>query len=376
MEALATLSHAWKTYWVFKKHHSAPAWARLVVSTGLALAISLTLVTLAGLFTGKLSDLAWWMDALPANLIIGLSIGYTIHALYRVLAWLLPAAVVQRIADGQGSRRGLFFSMVGVTGSVMGAAIGLSLITILLGVDAWRQVSMQPQTLRNFLTITALITAANWIGWRQRSKRQQLQMQATESRLRLLQAQIEPHFLFNTLANVQSLMDCDTPRAKLMLETFTDYLRLSLGQLRNADSTLEAELEMAQSYLLLLQIRMGDRLSFSIEASPEARAAVLPPLLLQPLLENAIHHGLEPKVDGGRVHVTARLLDQRLKICVDDDGLGLSAPRRPLHAGSGMALANIRERLHTRYGDNAQLPLLPQAVGTRVLLNLPYTASL
>lgn len=376
MEALATLSHAWKTYWVFKKHHSAPAWARLVVSTGLALAISLTLVTLAGLFTGKLSDLAWWMDALPANLIIGLSIGYTIHALYRVLAWLLPAAVVQRIADGQGSRRGLFFSMVGVTGSVMGAAIGLSLITILLGVDAWRQVSMQPQTLRNFLTITALITAANWIGWRQRSKRQQLQMQATESRLRLLQAQIEPHFLFNTLANVQSLMDCDTPRAKLMLETFTDYLRLSLGQLRNADSTLEAELEMAQSYLLLLQIRMGDRLSFSIEASPEARAAVLPPLLLQPLLENAIHHGLEPKVDGGRVHVTARLLDQRLKICVDDDGLGLSAPRRPLHAGSGMALANIRERLHTRYGDNAQLTLLPQAVGTRVLLNLPYTASL
>jgi len=376
MEALATLSHAWKTYWVFKKHHSAPAWARLVVSTGLALAISLTLVTLAGLFTGKLSDLAWWMDALPANLIIGLSIGYTIHALYRVLAWLLPAAVVHRIANGQGSHRGLFFSMVGVTGSVLGAAIGLSLITILLGVDAWGQVSMQPQTLRNFLTITVLITAANWIGWRQRSKRQALQMQATESRLRLLQAQIEPHFLFNTLANVQSLMDCDTPRAKLMLETFTDYLRLSLGQLRNADSTLEAELEMAQSYLLLLQIRMGDRLIFAIEASPEARAAVLPPLLLQPLLENAIHHGLEPKVDGGRVHVTARLLDQRLEICVDDDGLGLSAPRRPLHAGSGMALANIRERLHTRYGDNAQLTLLPQAVGTRVLLNLPYTASL
>lgn len=376
MEALATLSHAWKTYWVFKKHHSAPAWARLVISTAVALTISLALLTLAGLFSGKLTDLSWWLDAAPVNLILGLSIGYTIHTLYRFLAWLLPASLVQRIAAGRGPGRGLFFSAVGVVGTVLGGMLGLSLMTMLLGFDAWGMVSMQPQTLRNFFVITALITAANWIGWRQRSKRQALQMQATESRLRLLQAQIEPHFLFNTLANVQSLMDCDTPRAKLMLETFTDYLRLSLGQLRNADSTLAAELEMAQSYLLLLQIRMGERLNFDIEASPEARASVLPPLLLQPLIENAIHHGLEPKVDGGQVRVTARLLDQRLEICVDDDGLGLSAPRRPLHAGSGMALANIRERLHTRYGDDAQLTLLPQAIGTRILLNLPYTASL
>jgi len=375
MEVLATLRQAWKTYWVFKKHHDAPFWARLVISTVIALSISLALVTLAGLFTGKLGDLSWWFDAIPANLIIGLSIGYTIHAFYRVLAWLLPAAMVLRIAEGQGLRRGLFFSIVGVTGSFLGAAIGLSLITVLLGVDAWHLVSMQPQTLSNFIAITALITAANWIGWRLRSKRQALQMQATESRLRLLQGQIEPHFLFNTLANVQSLMDSDTARAKLMLETFTDYLRSSLGQLRNADSTLGAELEMAHSYLLLLQIRMGDRLSFAIDASPEARGAVLPPLLLQPLLENAIQHGLEPKVEGGSVLVSARLVDQRLEICVDDDGLGLSAARRPLRAGNGMALANIRERLHTRYGTHAEITLHPLVLGTRILLNLPYTAS-
>ena len=378
MQAITTLSQAWKTFLVFKKHHSAPLWARLLISTGIAIAISIALVTLAGFFTGKLDDLTWWMSVGPANLILSLCIAYTIHALYRAAARLLPKSVMDRMAveqAGNRSRRGLFISMISVAGTVLGGAIGLSAITWLLGFDAWREVYVQPQTLRNFFVITILITVANSVLWRQRAKRQALQMQATESRLRLLQAQIEPHFLFNTLANVQSLMDGDMPRAKLMLETFTDYLRQSLGQLRHADSTLAAELEMAQCYLLLLQIRMGDRLRYAIDASVQARDAVLPPLLLQPLLENAIHHGLEPKIDGGAIRVTARVVDQQIEICVEDDGLGLSAPRRALHPGNGVALANIRERLKTRYGDSATLTLSALPSGTRVVLNLPYTAS-
>ena len=119
---------------------------------------------------------------------------------------------------------------------------------------------------------------------------------------------------------------------------------------------------------------MEERLTFNIQASAQARAAVLPTLLLQPLIENAIHHGLEPKIEGGHVHIRADVLLDRLEICVDDDGLGLDAPRRSGRTGNGMALANIRERLQTRYGSNASLSLIPQATGTRVIINLPYVA--
>jgi LytS/YehU family sensor histidine kinase len=169
-------------------------------------------------------------------------------------------------------------------------------------------------------------------------------------------------------------MDHDTPRAKLILEAFTEYLRASLSQLRSADSTLGAELDMAQSYLLLLQIRMDERLRFVIEADEQARAAILPPLLLQPLVENAIHHGLEPKIEGGQVRISASVNDARLEICVNDDGLGLDVPPRVGRCGQGMALENIRARLKTRYADNAQLSLQPLPVGTRACLNIPYNA--
>jgi sensor histidine kinase YesM len=229
-----------------------------------------------------------------------------------------------------------------------------------------------PNFVRNFLLIAAVLTAINWLWWSLQAKQQALKLQATESQLRLLQAQIEPHFLFNTLANVQSLMDHDTQRAKLMLEAFTEYLRASLSQWRSADSTLGAELDMAQSYLLLLQIRMDERLRFVIEANEQARGAVVPPLLLQPLVENAIHHGLEPKVEGGQVRISARVNDGRLQVCVDDDGLGLDAPRRAGRSGQGVALENIRARLKTRYADNAELSLQPLPVGARACLNIPY----
>jgi len=278
---------------------------------------------------------------------------------------------VQAISQAGDWRAALVINAITVTGVLLGGAISLSLFTWFTGWNSWQLLSNSTFN-TEILAFVLIVAAANWFWWRLRVKQDTLRHQAMEAQLRLLQAQIEPHFLFNTLANVHSLIDYDTPRAKQMLETFTDYLRASLGQLRHTDSTLAAELAMVSSYLTLFQIRMEDRLRFEIDASDEALAASLPTLLLQPLVENAIEHGLEPKVEGGRVCIRARVSDGRLDICVVDDGLGLDAPRRPRQRSSGMALANIRERLRTRYGGSAALTLQAQAIGTHAALSLPY----
>ena len=205
-----------------------------------------------------------------------------------------------------------------------------------------------------------------------RLRAQQLQSDATEARLRLLQGQIEPHLLFNTLANIQSLMAYDPPRAQQMIATFSQYLRASLSQLRHTESTLEAELEMAGQYLALLQIRMDDRLQYRIEASAQARLARMPPLLLQPLVENAVQHGLDPKLEGGSIVVQAVMRAGRLEVRVVDDGVGLAPTGTAPRPGAGMALANLRARLQAQFGADASLLLHARDTGTEAVLVLPY----
>jgi len=375
MDIKTPLILAWRSFWVLKKHRPEPAWARLLISTGVGVAVSAVLLTLLAAFAGQLLNLRWWQATTLPNLMIALSVSYTVHACYRCIETLLPNALIARIGGWRDWRSGLFFSSVAIMGTLLGGAIGLSLIGGVFNVDAWGSLSFHPHAVTLFVLISVVLSAVNWLWWKLRWRRQALQLQATESQLRLLQAQIEPHFLFNTLANVQGLIDHDTPKAKAMLEAFTDYLRASLGQLRHADSSLAAELEMTQSYLLLLQTRMGERLAFTVDASAEARSAVLPPLLLQPLIENAIHHGLEPKVEGGTVRLVATVQNGDLRVVIEDDGLGLHAPRRPGRPGTGMALDNIRTRLLTRYGDAATLQLTALPVGTRATLSLPFTAT-
>jgi LytS/YehU family sensor histidine kinase len=171
---------------------------------------------------------------------------------------------------------------------------------------------------------------------------------------------------------VQSLMDHDPPKAKQMLASFTEYLRASLGTLRRDQGKVADELDLAQSYLRLLQGRMEDRLRFEIEADAAARAQPLPPLLLQPLVENAVMHGLEPSIDGGTVRISARVQGQRLVLEVQDDGRGLDAPPRPgARRGNGMALDNIRERLQARYGAEATLDVQAARPGTLARISLP-----
>jgi sensor histidine kinase YesM len=196
-----------------------------------------------------------------------------------------------------------------------------------------------------------------------------------EAQLRLLQAQIEPHFLFNTLANVQSLIGKQPVQASEMLERFIAYLRQSLNASRNMQGTLGQELDLLTHYLELLKIRMGDRLQFSINASDAVRTIALAPMLLQPVVENAIKHGLELKVEGGRVDIAVQESNRNLIIEVRDNGLGFEAGN---HAktldqseSGGVGLSNLRERLQLLYGNEARLNIQELKPGTLVTITIP-----
>ncbi|HKX42713.1 MAG TPA: histidine kinase, partial [Burkholderiaceae bacterium] len=210
-----------------------------------------------------------------------------------------------------------------------------------------------------------------------RGRQLRLERQALEAQLKLLQGQIEPHFLFNTLANVVGLMETDTPRAKLMLESFVDYLRSSLGGMRRADHTLGDELALIDAYLRVIRIRMDERLHYTIDVPEALHGCALPALTLQPLVENAVVHGLEPKIAGGSIRIVGRMGEsrgaRRLTLAVHDDGLGLPAnAAQAASAGSGTALANIRERLQQRHGDAASLRVEALATsGVCATLTLP-----
>jgi two-component sensor histidine kinase len=372
MKTSSPFQLAWRSFWVLKKRHPEPVWAQLAVGAGLALPIGFCMMFINGLLTGRVSDLGWWRASLVFNLFSCLCVAYCMLAITRGIEKLLPEASIEAVSQAGDWRAALIINVIAISGIALGIVVSLSAYSWLSGWDAWGSFLTHSVARTEFLAFVMVVAGANWFWWRLRVKQDALLHQPMEAQLRLLQAQIEPHFLFNTLANVQSLIDRDTSRAKQMLETFTDYLRASLGQLRNTDSTLATELAMIGSYLELLQIRMEARLRFEIDASDESLAATLPTLMLQPLVENAIEHGLEPKIEGGRVRIRARVVNGRLDIRVDDDGLGLDGPRRPRRQGAGMALSNIRERLHTRYGTQAALTLTPQAVGMQASLSLPY----
>jgi signal transduction histidine kinase len=190
----------------------------------------------------------------------------------------------------------------------------------------------------------------------------------TAARLALLQAQIEPHFLFNTLANVQSLIDTDGQTAKLMLDHLNGYLRASLARTRKPDSTLADELDLIEHLLFIASIRLGARLRYRIDVDAPLRGAKLPPLLLQPLVENALRHGIEPALAGGEIVVSAASAGEVLELTVSDNGVGMSGT-----GGAGVGLANVRARLHSLFGDKGRLvlsPLTPSGVVARLQLPL------
>ncbi|MBV8271535.1 MAG: histidine kinase [Cupriavidus sp.] len=190
--------------------------------------------------------------------------------------------------------------------------------------------------------------------------------QLVEAQMRLLQAQIEPHFLFNTLANVVSLIEPAPHKATLMLEHFIAYLRASLAASRSTQGTVAQEAKLLRDYLALIKIRMGDRLQYAIEVDPSLDAAPLAPMLLQPVVENAIKHGLEPKIEGGHLRVGLERRGPRMLATIEDDGMGF----RP-KAGAGVGLSNLRERLAVLYDGDAHVRIEERSPGTAVLIEIP-----
>jgi hypothetical protein len=221
------------------------------------------------------------------------------------------------------------------------------------------------------LVSVAVLSAAERLSHARAQAQAALRL-AAENQLRLLQSQLEPHMLFNTLANLRVLISLDPARAQAMLDHLIAFLRATLSASRNTLHPLSAEFTHLADYLALMAVRMGPRLMVQLSLPDELASVQVPPLLLQPLVENSIKHGLEPQVDGGRVEVTARRVEGRLQLDVRDTGAGLGAT--PASAGTAFGLEQVRARLATLYGARATLVL--QAVadadgGTLARIDMP-----
>jgi LytS/YehU family sensor histidine kinase len=192
---------------------------------------------------------------------------------------------------------------------------------------------------------------------------------AVSAQLRLLQAQIEPHFLFNTLANLDALMASEMPAARTLLAHLNRYLRASLEYARSGSTTLETEVALLQAYLAIMEMRLPNRLRFRVQCGADCATVRFPPMLIQPLVENAVTHGIEPAPQGGEITVAIHRAAERLVVTVSDTGAGWGRSRTH---GTGTGLANVRERLQAQYGDAASLTTCAlEPHGARVEISIP-----
>lgn len=330
--------------------------------------LGLFFTLIAAMFSGRIT-----LRTLENNFLISNFIGYSIHFLF--LAGAKSGLEIWAVLRGKwvavtyytvGATLGV---LVGFTissmvfgwtlsgwmarpGVILGVAVNCFIISLIIGVIYfWRE--------RSLLAEMHLAS--------ERERMATIEREATLANLRALQAQIEPHFLFNTLANVVGLIHPQPETAKKMLEEFIAYLRASLANTRERETTLGKEFELMRHFLAILQVRMGDRLNVHIELPAELADVKLASMLLQPLVENAIKHGLEPKVDGGRIALAAHREGEHIRICVADTGLGFHG-----YTSSGIGLKNVRERIDMLYDGKGSLTIEEnQPTGTRVIVSIP-----
>jgi LytS/YehU family sensor histidine kinase len=293
------------------------------------------------------------------NLVYSQCIGLT--------AWLAIDGSRRLLWPGKRSPIG-WLLLITAAAIPLASLVGSRLAALLLG-HRW---SLQTNAGSLFITATAgfvislyfwereKIAALEAAAARERSRNESIERQAAEARLKLLQAQIEPHFLFNTLANLRALITADPNRALAMLDHLNDFLRATLAAARKEKSTLGVEFALLRDYLEIVRIRMGARLKFHLDLPAELSGVTLPPMLVQPLVENAIKHGLEPRVEGGDIEVRAAAEEGRLQVSVSDSGLGLGgAPSDGARAG----IDQVRSRLRAVYGESANLQLAERPGG-------------
>ncbi|WP_440985926.1 sensor histidine kinase [Xanthomonas sontii] len=201
-------------------------------------------------------------------------------------------------------------------------------------------------------------------------ERSELEREALDARLQLLQRQVAPHFLFNTLANVQALIDVGSPRAADLMRSLTAYLHAAVPRLHEATSTVGDELALTRAYLELMHMRMPDRLHYAIDAEDAVQAVRCPTLAVLTLVENAVKHGIDPSEEGGSIAIRAWRSGERCHLRVEDSGAGEGDGR----GGLGTGLRTLRDRLALGFGDTAHLQLRPRLPhGTCADLSLPMT---
>ncbi|MBI5417835.1 histidine kinase [Candidatus Poribacteria bacterium] len=190
-----------------------------------------------------------------------------------------------------------------------------------------------------------------------------------ETNIRLLQAQIEPHFLFNTLSTILSLMDSDINKSKIMMEDFTNLLRTSFSKTMDKNTAIYDELEIIKSYINIFKVRMRNRLIFKTNIPDNLMQYHIPSMLIQPLVENAIKHGIEPKIEGGEILIQINTTVDKMHIAVIDTGIGFKIDTK----SNGVALNNIKKRLELLYGNNAQLIMEEnKPTGVKSIIEIPY----
>ena len=288
--------------------------------------------------------------------------------LARQFAFALPMLLMVTVADNatahvQRRMRVLALSLAVLLGAlVYGVAFFVTQPPNVLRAAAGREAVFIFAYASRALLYGGLATAILYLFAREREdalalhatrlERLSLERQTMEAHLQALQAQIEPHFLFNTLANVKLLYETDPSRAKPLIHDLAAYLRTALPRMRDIRSTLARELELAQAYLRVLKVRMGERLNVIIDVPADLRDATLPSMMLLTLVENAIKHGLSPLPEGGTIAIRARRWAGDLHVSVSDDGIGF-----PKGFGTGVGLANTRARLTALYGAAGHLNL-------------------
>ena len=246
-------------------------------------------------------------------------------------------------------------------GSLAGYFIGSAAGDLLLGHSVLLGWQRAPKAMLGFLLMSlaagcvlVYFFMSREVLQQARAERERAERQATDAQLKLLQSQLDPHMLFNTLANLRALIGSDTARATDMLDKLVDFLRATLNASRASEHSLQAEFARLGDYLALMQIRMGSRLRFELQLPLELAGFQVPSLILQSLVENAVLHGLEPKVEGGKVTVSAERDGEHLLLQVQDDGLGCDAAQ----LREGFGLAQVRERLASRYGAAATMDFI------------------
>ena len=267
-------------------------------------------------------------------------------------------------------------------GMLLGPTLGMAMADLLTGNRSPSLLQLESPGARVTLVITVLssiisvftLTVLERLA-RTRALAEAAQRAAAENQLKLLESQLEPHMLFNTLANLRVLIGVDANRAQAMLDQLIAFLRATLSASRVARHPLRDEFARLADYLALMQVRMGERLQCRFDLPDDLAAAMVPPLLLQPLVENAIKHGLEPNVAGGRIDVSARLEGQRLVLQVRDTGVGLAGSPGD---GARFGLAQVRARLTALYGAGAALELSTvhdDLGGTLATVHMPLSKS-